>query len=63
MTEDSVANFIGGISVDLSELSIPDIGTIEFADLTKSLDDFFANEAPPKEKPVKICPYCGGILK
>jgi hypothetical protein len=64
ITEDSVGNFIGSMPVDFGELSIPDINIIEFTDVPNYLDGIFSKEeAPPKEKPVKRCPYCGGILK
>jgi hypothetical protein len=62
ITEDSVADFIGKIDVDLCELSIPDIDNIEFANIPKYLDSFFSGETPPTEKTVRRCPYCGGIL-
>jgi hypothetical protein len=63
ITEESVGNFIGEMSVELSELSIPDIGNIEFINAFKNLDEVFCTEAAPKVKPVKRCPYCGGALK
>jgi hypothetical protein len=62
ITEDSVTDFIRNTAVDLCELSIPDIDNIEFADIPKYLDGFFSDKEPPKEKAVKRCPYCGGIL-
>jgi hypothetical protein len=63
MTEESVGNFIGEMAVEFNELSIPDIGNIEFMDTFKNLDEVFRTEAAPKERPVKRCPYCGGVLK
>jgi hypothetical protein len=63
ITENSVADFIGNIAVELSELAIPDVDIIEFADTANYLGDFFSDTAPPKEKVIKRCPYCGGILK
>jgi hypothetical protein len=62
ITENSVADFIGNIAVELSELAIPDVDIIEFADPPNYLGGFFSDQAPPKEKIVKRCPYCGGIL-
>jgi hypothetical protein len=63
ITDDSVLNFIGEISIELSEIAIPDFNNIEFANLIKTPDNIFSTETPRKEKPVKRCPYCGGILK
>jgi hypothetical protein len=63
MTEDSIFNFIGEMPVELSELAIPDIDNIDFLDMKKVTDGIFTEDRVKKEKPIKKCPYCGGILK
>jgi hypothetical protein len=62
MTEDSVADFIGGMAVDLSEIAIPGTENIEFAGMPKNLDSIFKGDEKSKEKKLKKCPYCGGEL-
>jgi hypothetical protein len=61
MTENSVVDFIGKIKVDLSEISIPDFNIISFTDRINP-DKLFEGESTRKEKLIKKCPYCGGIL-
>jgi hypothetical protein len=61
ITEESLAAFIGDLSVDFSELSIPELN-IDFK-LSENLETFFSDEEKPKEKKLKRCPYCGGVLK
>jgi hypothetical protein len=63
MTEDSVVQFIGEMPVELSEIAIPDMETIQFTEIPESLDQVFEPETPKGKKSPKICPYCGGILK
>jgi hypothetical protein len=62
MTEESVGNFIGEMPVEFSELSIPDIGNIDFANIPKYMDNVLSEEILAAGKAVKRCPYCGGIL-
>jgi hypothetical protein len=63
MTEESILDFIGDIAIDFSELSIPDIFNIDFSAkelVYDILDD--TKGTKKKDKKVKRCPYCGGIL-
>lgn len=62
MTEDSVTGFIGDMAVNLSEIAIPGTESIEFAGMPKNLDSIFTEKEKPKERQMKKCPYCGGLL-
>ena len=63
MTEESVTGFIGDMPVELSEIQIPGTENIEFGGMPKNLNDIFAGGDGPREKKIKKCPYCGGVLK
>jgi hypothetical protein len=63
MTEESVLDFIGDMSIDFSELSIPDISNIDFSAKETVCDILeHTKESKIKDKKLKRCPYCGGIL-
>jgi hypothetical protein len=59
VTKQSALNFIGDLSVDFSNLSIPDAGTLTFDDLSIDIDSFFENSDYTREKKIKLCPHCG----